>query len=192
MVEYQFYAGDKVPPVSTYEFHEHRARAPHLDQPMHRARLLAVARTIREMHPESVTDLGCGDGGLLSLIRDIPSRGYDFQPANMEGWTERQVTARALDFVAHPEDIVWGELTVITEVLEHLADPHGMVELISRNSKYIVASSPYGETAEHHAEEHAWGWDMHGYQQMFSPHWIITSHFLLDWCQILAARSKYL
>lgn len=192
MVEYQFYADDKVPPVSTYEFHEHRARAPHLDQPMHRARLLAVARTIREMHPESVTDLGCGDGGLLSLIRDIPSRGYDFQPANMEGWTERQVTAQALDFVAHPEDIVWGELTVITEVLEHLADPHGMVELISHNSKYIVASSPYGETAEHHAEEHAWGWDMQGYQQMFNPHWIVTAHFLLDWCQILTARSKNL
>lgn len=192
MVEYQFYAGDKVPPVSTYEFHEHRARAPHLDQPMHRARLLAVARTIREMHPESVTDLGCGDGGLLSLIRDIPSRGYDFQPANMEGWAERQVTARALDFVAHPEDIVWGELVVVTEVLEHLADPHALVESISRNSKYIIASSPYGETAEHHAEEHAWGWDMQGYQQMFNPHWIVTAHFLLDWCQILTARSKNL
>ena len=192
MVEYQFYVGDKVPPVSTYEFHEHRARAPHLDQPAHRARLLTVARLIHEMSPKSVTDLGCGDGGLLSLIKDIPALGYDFQPANAEGWTERGVAAKQLDFITNPNMVSWGELVVVTEVLEHLADPHALVELIAHNSKYVVASSPYGETAEHHAEEHAWGWDMQGYQQMFNPHWIVTAHFMLDWCQILTARSKYL
>jgi len=192
MTEHRFYAAGTVPPVSTYEFHEHRPRAPHLEQPDHRARLVKVAQVVRQVHPQSVTDLGCGDGGLLSLLKDIPSWGYDFQPSNANGWAQRGVTATQLDFVAHPEEIKWGELVVVTEVLEHLDDPHELVSLISHNAKYIVASSPYGETLEQHAAEHAWGWDMDGYLQLFNPNWIVTSHFLLNWCQILTARSKHL
>lgn len=189
MAEYRFFDGD-VPYVSTYEFHEHRTRAPHLEQPDHSARLRKVAELVRGLHPQSIVDLGCGDGGLLSLLQDIPTRGYDFQPSNADGWAERNVTARAMDFIAHPERIIWGELAIMTEVLEHLADPHAAVELVSHNSKYIVASSPHSETPEHHAEEHAWGWDMEGYQQLFNPHWIVLQHFKLGWCQILTARSK--
>lgn len=190
MAEYRFYDG--VPPVSTYEFHADRERAPHLEQPAHRNRLIQTAQLIRQCAPYSVVDLGCGDGGLLSLITDIDSWGYDFQPSNAEGWFRRSVKATQLDFIAHPELITWGELVVVTEVLEHLADPHGLVKLISHNARYVVASSPHGETLEHHAEEHAWGWDMEGYQQMFNPDWVVVSHFKLGWCQIITARSKNL
>lgn len=192
MVEYRFFEDGTTPFVSTTEFHVRRARAPHLEQPDHTGRLHKVAEVVRAFHPRSVVDLGCGDGGLLSLLKDIPSHGYDFQLSNIDGWTDRQVTARSLDFVAHPDEIVWGELVTITEVLEHVADPHGLVKLISYNARYIVASSPCGETPEHHAEEHAWGWDMDGYQALFDPDWIVLSHFKLDWCQILTARSKNL
>ena len=192
MTEYRFYAAGVVPPVSTYAFHEHRERAPHLEQSMHSGRLTKTAQVIRQLSPQSVVDLGCGDGGLLSLIKDIPSWGYDFQPSNVDGWAQRGVTAQQLDFMAHPEAINWGELVVVTEVLEHLADPHGLVKLISHNAKYIVASSPYDETLSQHADEHAWGWDMQGYQEMFNPDWILLSHFKVDWCQILTARSKNL
>ena len=190
MVEYRFYPAGTVPPVSTYEFHKHRERAPHLEQPMHEARLKKVAECVKNLRPRTVTDLGCGDGGLLSLIRDIPSRGYDFQPSNEDGWQERRVSADQLDFVAHPECIIWGELVVMTEVLEHLADPHAMVELASKYAKYVVASSPFGETPEYHAEEHAWGWDREGYENLFNLHWTVLDHFTLNWCQILTARSK--
>lgn len=192
MAEYRFFDDGTVPYVSTAEFHADRDRAPHLEQPMHRGRLEKVAQCIRQLHPRSIVDLGCGDGGLLSLLRDIPSYGYDFQPTNIKGWNDRQVTARALDFVMESDKITWGELTVMTEVLEHLADPHTAVALVSRNSKYIVASSPHSETPEHHAEEHAWGWDMEGYQALFNPHWMVLQHFKLDWCQILTARSKHI
>lgn len=191
MTEYRFYATERVAPVSTYEFHEFRARAPHLEQPAHHARLASVSHAIRQLNPQSITDLGCGDGGLLSLFKDIPSWGYDFQPSNAEGWEERGVTAQKLDFVAQPDKIVWGQLVVVTEVLEHLDNPHGLLNLISHNTKYIVASSPHGETPDQHAEEHAWGWDMEGYQQIFNPDWVLLSHFKVDWCQILTARSKH-
>jgi hypothetical protein len=158
---------------------------------MHQSRLTKVAHVIRQLNPRSVVDLGCGDGGLLSLILDIPSWGYDFQPSNAEGWKDRGVTAQNLDFVAQPEKIIWGELVVVTEVLEHLTDPHCLVKFISHNARYIVASSPHGETPDNHAKEHAWGWDMEGYQALFDPHWIVLQHFKLDWCQILSARSKH-
>jgi hypothetical protein len=190
MAEYRFFDDGTVPYVSTAEFHTDRDRAPHLEQPDHSARLRKVAELVRKLHPQSIVDLGCGDGGLLSLLQDIPARGYDFQPSNVEGWAERNVTARALDFIAHPEQIIWGELAIMTEVLEHLADPHGFLKIVSQNTRYVVASSPHGETPENHAMEHAWGWDMEGYQQLFNPHWIVLQHFKLGWCQILTARSK--
>ncbi len=90
MTEWRLFDGD-VPHVSTYAFHEHRDRAPHLEQTMHRERLLRTAEAVRALNPASVVDLGCGDGGLLSLITDIPSWGYDWHPASVQGWRERRI-----------------------------------------------------------------------------------------------------
>lgn len=191
MAEYRFFEGS-VPYVSTAKFHADRERAPHLEQQMHRGRLSRVAHLIRTLRPNSVVDLGCGDGGLLSLIKDIDSWGYDFQPSNVDGWTERGVLAVTRDVFQLGAEVRWGEVAVMTEVLEHIADPHGVVGWVARNSKFIVASSPHSETPERHAEEHAWGWDMPGYLAFFEPHFTVTHHEPLGWCQILVGRSKYL
>jgi hypothetical protein len=191
MAEYRFFEG-QTPYVATRDFHEHRERAPHLEQQAHRGRLSRVAHLIRTLRPNSVVDLGCGDGGLLSLIKDIDSWGYDFQPSNPAGWAERGVSAELYDVFGTKTVPRWGEVAVMTEVLEHIADPHGVVEWVARNSRFVVASSPHSETPEHHAEEHAWGWDMPGYAGLFSPHFVVTHHEPLGWCQILVGRSKYL
>jgi len=178
--------------VATAAFHANRERAPHLEQDMHRDRLHRTAQLIRTVHPNSVVDLGCGDGGLLSLITDIDSWGYDFQPSNTAGWAERGVTAELRD-VLHPgADVRWGELAVLTEVLEHVTDPHGVVRWTARHAKYVVASSPHSETPHNHAEEHAWAWDVDGYRDLFSPHWEILSHDTVGWCQIVLGRSRHL
>jgi hypothetical protein len=178
------------PHVSTFAFHEHRDRAPHLEQPDHRQRLETCARLIRDLNPASVVDIGCGDGGLLSLIRDIPSWGYDFQPANVQGWVERGVTAEQRDVFTTREPIRWGQVAVLTEVIEHLADPHGVVEWVSYHAEWIVASSPKDETGDRHGDCHAWAWDLGGYRALFDPHFEIIRHFGLDWSQILVGRSR--
>lgn len=176
--------------VSTFEFHERRDRAPHLEQPDHRQRLKRAARLIRRLKPASVVDLGCGDGGLLSLIRDIPSWGYDFAPANAAGWAERDVQAEQRD-VFNARDVPrWGELAVLTEVLEHLADPHGVLEWVSYHVTHVVASSPRRESATAYGDCHAWAWDEEGYRALFDPHFIVTDQIGLDWSQIIVARSK--
>lgn len=167
MTEWKLFDGDTAH-VSTAEFHAGRARAAHLEDPLHRPRLELAAELVREavrLGAGSLSDLGCGDGGLLSLIQEeVPAHGYDFCPANTEGWVERGVKAEFLDvFGADRDRVVFGDITVVTEVLEHLADPHGAVRWIGEHSRFIVASSPWTETPESHDECHAWAFDLVGY-----------------------------
>jgi SAM-dependent methyltransferase len=160
--------------VSTFAFHEHRERAPHLEQPAHRDRLLRAAELVYDAQAllggsASVSDLGCGDGGLLSLVQDHVGEawGYDFTPANAAGWAARGVTAHALDvFGADAPLVRFGDIAVVTEVLEHLSDPHGALRWIGEHSPLLVASSPWNEDAVTHDECHAWAFDRDGYREL--------------------------
>ena len=167
MTEWKLFAGD-VAEVSTAAFHEHRERAPHLEQPIHRERLMTAAQFVfvaANLGARTVSDLGCGDGGLLSLIHNqVKAWGYDFAPANIRGWVEREVEASFLDvFGADRDQVQFGDVTVVTEVLEHLTDPRGAVQWIGRNSRFIVASSPWDENDQSHDPCHAWAFDRPGY-----------------------------
>lgn len=179
MTEYRFFPEGEIPHVSTPEFHAHRERAPHLEQEVHRGRLGKAAgfathayheQERREDGAVTLSDLGCGDGGLLSMLRGLVglnAHGYDFQPSNEAGWAERGVNAELLDVFGEDMGvIVPGQIAVTTEVLEHLADPHGAVRWIGTHSRYLVASSPWNETPESHDECHAWGWDQNGYRAL--------------------------
>lgn len=173
MAEWKLFDGD-VPHVSTPEFHADRDRAPHLEQPAHRPRLLEAAKLVEQARSDaeafSVSDLGCGDGGLLSLLQETPAItcwGYDFQPSNVAGWVERDVVAEQADvFGADRDKVLFGDAAVTTEVLEHLADPHGAVRWIGEHSAWIVASSPWAERPGAHDECHAWAWDTDGYRAL--------------------------
>lgn len=167
MTEWRLFDSDTAH-VSTAEFHADRHRAAHLEDPLHRPRLeLAASFVLQavEMGAGSLSDLGCGDGGLLSLVQGhVAAWGYDFCPANTAGWAERGVRAEFLDvFGADRDRVAFGDITVVTEVLEHLTDPHGAVRWIGDHSRFIVASSPWTETDTAHDECHAWAFDLTGY-----------------------------
>lgn len=172
MTEHRFFEGD-IAHVSTAEFHRDRERAPHLEQPGHRERLHRAASFVRVAanlvgDDATVSDLGCGDGGLLSLVQaDVTAWGYDFAPANVPGWAERGVSASSLDvFGDERTRVSFGAITAATEVLEHLTDPHGAVRWIGTNSRFLVASSPWDEGPWGYDECHAWAWDVDGYRHL--------------------------
>lgn len=179
-MEHKLFEGDE-PHVSTFEFHEHRERAPHWEQPTHQPRLAKAVGYVYEVAariapkrglPVHVVDLGCGDGGLLQQLKDLHGTlmtavGFDFQPSNEAGWRERGVEAYRLDFVKHwTTEVPDADIYVITECLEHLADPHHMVSRIRNRNAHIVASSPWTEHYNSHDECHAWAWDQAGYRAL--------------------------
>lgn len=163
--------------VSTFEFHEHRERAPHLEQHAHRERLLKAAELVRrwkDSQPKThvrVVDLGCGDGGLVALLNesnDISPYGYDFQPSNADGWVERGIADRCerrsfVDVWAH---IKHADLYVLTEVLEHLEDPYEAVRRVAERGAALVCSSPWMEYEGNIDGCHNWAWDQPGYTAM--------------------------
>lgn len=195
MSEWKLFDGD-TPHVSTFEFHEHRERAPHWEQMHHRPRLETALDLVRRYWQPGrvVVDLGCGDGGLVRQISDRGAivYGYDFQPSNGDGWVERGIggITFALDFVAHWDAVHSADIYVITECLEHLRDPHAMVRAIHERlppGGYIIASSPRFEHFESHDECHAWAWDMEGYAALLvNAGFAVSSHQGIDQFQVIA------
>jgi hypothetical protein len=207
MTEHKLFTGD-IPEVSTAGFHEHRERAPHLEQPAHQQRLRRAAKFViaatndligrNQYRGVGVSDLGCGDGGLLQLLTPlagVTAWGYDFQPSNQAGWRERGVTAELLD-VFTPTGLncraVVGNIAVTTEVLEHLADPHGTVRRIREaGALWLVASSPWNEHPGSHDACHAWAWDTDGYAALLTQGgWQIERHETVDQFQVVLAHAR--
>lgn len=200
MAEYRFFEEGTVPAVSTYEFHKDRDRAQHLEQPNHHDRLMQAVEFVGEAYADlgpgrvTLSDLGCGDGGLLSLLKwsHMTAWGYDFTPANVSGALLRGVDVLEADvFGCDRPWISLGQITTMTEVLEHLADPHDVLRWVHRESQYLVVSSPWNETPESHDECHAWGWDVEGYAELIkNAGWSILHHVKLPYkFQVVLARS---
>lgn len=200
MAEYKLFEG-QTPFVSTYEFHEHRERAPHLEQPGHQGRLFKAIEFIQvivenlDEKDASVSDLGCGDGGLLSHVQRISDAwGYDFQPSNKAGWDERGVKAQSLDVFNDPKSrsvVKFGTVSVMTEILEHLADPHGALKWVASQSEWLVASSPYVETSVNHDPCHAWAWDTDGYKKLIEEAgFAVLRHECVGGFQVVQARVQ--
>lgn len=158
----------------TTEWYRARGHAPHAEQAIHRGRFDAAEALVREavgaLSLHSIVDLGAGDGGMLQRLRGLSEYGvrawgYDLMPENVAyAQLTRKVDVFDVDFLT--EKIEWADLVICTEVLEHLEDPHALVDKIARNTRVLVASSPAAETEEDHDPAHAWCWDMNGYAGM--------------------------
>ena len=188
-MEWKLFEGDACE-FATKEWYEGRDPAHHLEEGNHTDRLLkardyvldAIARGAK-----TAVDLGCGDGGLLQLLKEagVDSWGYDLMPSNIEyAVNVRGVDARYTDF-NNDSTIEYADIAIMTETLEHMEDPHSVVRNLP--SKYLVASSPYNETDLSHYEYHLWAWDAKGYRNLLEDNGyvVINQDLVSGWSQVL-------
>lgn len=190
-MEARLFEEGTTPEWTTPGWYDGRETAPHLEQAGHRERLLMAANMIRRVsYAGPVLDLGAGDGGLLSLL-DMPGYGYDLQQTNVEAAATRGVDVRYGN-VLELDPIPPAHVVVVTEMLEHLVDPHGLLRRIHASGPgYLVASSPYTETPESHYEFHTWCWDLLGYRQMIEAAGFTVLEQGTAWiCQIILAQRS--
>lgn len=191
-MEARLFDAGTVPECSTAEWYELRDHAAHLEQPGHRERLLLASDMVHEAVERgagSVCDLGAGDGGLLSLVEDtgVECWGYDLQQSNVIAAIVRGIDVSLQDVVAG--GFVPGDCTVATEFLEHLVDPHGLVRQVAHDARWLVASSPYTETAGSHYPFHLWAWDQEGYRAMLESNgWKVLRQETAWICQVVLAE----
>lgn len=182
------------------EWWRNRPHCDHLGSPTgaHVARLKAAAelavRAAEMAGTVNVVDLGAGDGALLSLLpgelRPF-SFGYDIIRADVQYANEARDVKVWLRNVAkalgNGTTLHLGPVVVLTEVLEHMADPHGfLAKLHARPEvRFVVASSPHSETPEEHEWNHAWCWDSVGYERMFNAAGFVrVERELVEWSQL--------
>lgn len=192
MREDRLFPVDTIPEYCTPEWYLDREIAPHVDQEMHRPRLDAAARFAMSVWSPGLTvvDLGAGDGGLLSLLTEIPKTqkwGYDLQPSNVTGAVDRNQDVRYGNVF---DTIDWADIAIATEMIEHLVGPHQFVHMISQKSKYLIASSPWTETIDGHYGYHTWAWDVEGYAHMLESNgWKVILHETSGMFQVALCES---
>ncbi len=195
-MEYNFTQQQKED-ITTAEWHKERGPAHHLEQDLHALRMYTAGGFVRFAHKiykiTSVNDLGAGDGGMLSSLKDmgIPLWGCDLSPKNVDfAQQSRGVNVQYVDFIREPEKVPEASLTIMTEMIEHLADPHGFLAGYDK-SEWIVASSPAFETDKNHYEFHLWAWDQQGYVDLFVKNgWDIIQKGQVGFFQILLAHKR--
>lgn len=180
MAEYRLFDPDNPPEWLDPEWWRDKPHCNHLESPTgaHFARLNAAAQRADRAAKEfdwRVTDLGAGDGALLSLLSpDVRDRSWGYEIIRADRDYARQIRGvevhwRNVRQGLEAGGLMIGPVVVLTEVLEHMADPHGFLALLHDRPEVrrIVASSPWGETPEKHEPNHAWAWDFGGYMDMF-------------------------
>lgn len=194
-MEWRLFPEDTIPEWTTPGWYAGREAAPHLEQEGHRQRLIATARMVDQavlLGADSVTDLGAGDGGLLSIISAPHKLGYDLQQSNVDAARIRGVDVTLADVVAK-ELIPSADCVVATEFLEHLVDPHELLARLAAKSpaRWLVASSPYTETGDAHYGYHTWAWDEAGYRRLLEDNgWQVVSTELAWISQVVLCRKS--
>ena len=191
-MEWKLFDGD-THEFETREWYADREAAHHLEQSEHRERLLRVfemSMTLSAVLPvKTISDLGCGDGGLLYLMqgnKDFKCWGYDLAPNNVKHAQDvRGVDVRYTDFKSD-STIEYGDLTIMSEVLEHLTNPHEVLRELP--SDHIIISSPLNENDVDHYEFHLWAWDWEGFEALVEQAgYKVIYHENCNWSQIIVA-----
>ncbi len=197
-MEARLYEEGTVPDWTQPWWYLQRDRARHVEEDLHRPRLELAASMVIEAADtyglSTVSDLGSGDGGLLWLLKnqrpDLKTWGYDLQESNtVPAVEERGVDVRYGDIING--EIEYGDISVATELIEHLLVPNDFLTQLHANTRVVVASSPWTETAESHYPFHTWAWSVEGYRKLFERNnFEVIRHEQTGMFQVIMAKSN--
>jgi SAM-dependent methyltransferase len=109
-----------------------------------------LSDVVRELAPEDILDVGCGEGYALSALREhaiaCPMTGIDLSPDAIEHAKLRlpQAEFRVQNALELAESGRTYDLVMMTEVLEHIEDPARMLPVLERIARrYVVVSVPW-------------------------------------------------
>lgn len=154
---------------------DYQGRRDTSDNYFHAARMNVTAGLIAWPHPDTVLDPACGEGVSILAAHDMhPFVGHvgDISSANVE--TVRQRAPEGWGFhVGDAEqtirDVGKVDLIVLTEFLEHIEDPVGMLRLAREHARIVVCSSPEMRPGQiEYNPEHLWAFDGEGYKEMLA------------------------
>jgi hypothetical protein len=140
-----------------------------------RPRLLASALAISLGNPKTICDPACGDGSAVlnaHFLSPISSAIFaDISPNVLQTIMPQVLPFEATITVGDVFDTLTAldhvDCIVLTEILEHLADPDALLRLARTKTDWLVASSPIvPEGIEDHTDQHLWSFDMAGYREM--------------------------
>lgn len=180
MTEWRLFPEGTIPHFTTTEFFAAHPWVPPGHQIGHAERIAMVLDAVTGLlhqHPEiaSVSDIGCGDGSFLQQLgqrHGLKAWGYDAGLGNVEVAHAAGLDVRRADILRDP--LEYGQLVTITEVIEHLADPHAYVRALPPG--WLIATSPSGEDDRWHYGHHAWAWDLDGYRTLLEDAgWVVVS-----------------
>jgi cyclopropane fatty-acyl-phospholipid synthase-like methyltransferase len=119
-----------------------------------------VADMIRahSLEPSTVVEVGCGAGGVLvGLRRHLPEAGmtgFDIAPdlrRYWEGQADSGITFELADYLATSHPVP--DLTLVLDVLEHLADPFDFLSRLKNRSRDVIFHIPLDLSAMSVARE---------------------------------------
>lgn len=111
----------------------------------------------KQLKAVSLIDLSCGDGAVLrGIAAELPESTLYFGDL---------VHAPHVQHVGPIEEALrleglCADLLVMTETLEHLADPDAVLRAARVRFRGLLVSTPIGEDATHDNIEHYWSWQM--------------------------------
>lgn len=104
----------------------------------------------------AVADLSCGNAEIPRALSPCPVLG-DLAP----GYALTGPIEHTIVKVTHVD------LFVLSETLEHLDEPEGILTAIRKCASLLLTSTPLGETEDTNPE-HYWGWDQDGVRDMLA------------------------
>lgn len=170
----------------SFDFHVGNQPSPRFIETIQRERILLVRRLVQKALDDlgcarhRIIELGCGRAdisGYFSSDHDV--RGIECCPEAAKGaerdwpWMEVLI-ADAQEAEAQDCDIV-----ILTEFLEHVADPFDIVRRWLPKAKYSVISSPnQGDRGEFKEGGHLWSFDESDFPALFEAggHEIVRKH----------------